>query len=176
MRRLIIVGLLLAVAACGRTAPDKAETAEETAPVAADAASSKPEDAAAAEDAVPVEARRERRPARRAARRTGDGDVAVETARPDAPTPPRPTQTLNTFVQRAERLFEDADQNRDGVLSGAELDSGGRGARYLSRADRDGDGEVTRDEARRAAEALFRSRDEDGDGLIDADERPDRRP
>ena len=69
--------------------------------------------------------------------------------------------------------FNDIDQNRDGVLSLAELQAqfGNDGAsRYLRDADRDGDGNVTLREARRGGDD---SDDRDDDDERDDDERDD---
>lgn len=185
MRRLIVLTVvasaaLMVLTACGRDEPAASETtAPDSAPSAITPGQAEPEAAEAAEavgDApeaapsarAPVRSRARPRPAARAAEPT-EAPPIVEAARP---APPRATLSLNEVLRRVDQRFDEADQDRDGELSGVELDSGGRGARLLARSDRDGDGRVTRREARTGAETLFRRLDEDGDGLIDAEGAP----
>lgn len=108
--------------------------------------------------------------------------VAVE------PLPPRPLRpragkgrqaetepmTLDQMLARAERGFDRADADSDGVVTTAELDTAAEtlpGARNWARADRDADGRLTREEFRSVVAWRFQRMDADGDGVVSVAER-----
>ena len=100
---------------------------------------------------------------------------------------PRPAQrrqvepgpmTPEQMLARAERGFDRADADSDGVVTTAELDAVVAtlpNARNWSRADRDGDGSLTRDEFRSVVAWRFERMDADGDGQVSVEERQARR-
>ncbi|WP_051651339.1 EF-hand domain-containing protein [Brevundimonas bacteroides] len=106
---------------------------------------------------------------------------------PPRPLPPRPAQrrqaeqgpmTLEQMLARAERGFDRADADSDGVVTTAELDAAAEtlpNARNWSRADRDGDGRLTKDEFRSVVAWRFERMDADGDGSVSVEERQARR-
>jgi hypothetical protein len=106
---------------------------------------------------------------------------------PPRPLPPRPVQrrqaepgpmTLEQMLTRAERAFDRADADSDGVLTTAELQAAAEtlpNARNWSRADRDGDGRLTKDEFRSVVAWRFERMDADGDGSVSVEERQARR-
>lgn len=108
-------------------------------------------------------------------------------ALPPRPLPPRPVQrrqaeqgpmTLEQMLARAERGFDRADADSDGVVTTAELEAAAEtlpNARNWSRADRDGDGRLTKDEFRSVVAWRFERMDADGDGQVSVEERQARR-
>ena len=106
---------------------------------------------------------------------------------PPRPLPPRPAprrqaeqgpMTLQQMLARAERGFDRADADSDGVVTTAELEAAAEtlpNARNWSRADRDGDGRLTKDEFRSVVAWRFERMDADGDGSISVEERQSRR-
>lgn len=106
---------------------------------------------------------------------------------PPRPLPPRPAprrqaqpgpMTLEQMLARAERGFDRADADSDGVVTTSELDAAAEilpNARNWSRADRDGDGRLTKDEFRSVVAWRFERMDADGDGSISVEERQARR-
>ena len=89
--------------------------------------------------------------------------------------------TLTAMQVRSDERFRAADTNGDGVISGDELAAlsagSGRqsmGGRGLARADADGDGRITLEEARAQVAERFARMDLNGDGAITDDERPQR--
>lgn len=106
---------------------------------------------------------------------------------PPRPLPPRPVQrrqaeqgpmTLEQMLARAERGFDRADTDSDGVVTTAELEVAAAtlpNARNWSRADRDGDGRLTKDEFRSVVAWRFERMDADGDGSVSVEERQARR-
>lgn len=83
-------------------------------------------------------------------------------------------ETLAEMQARMEQVFDRLDTDNNEVVTSAEL---GRspGGRMLMRADRNGDGDLTREEMREGTTALFATMDANGDGVVTADERPQRR-
>ncbi len=115
-----------------------------------------------------------------------------ETALDVEPLPPRPLparpaarrqaeqgpMTLEQMLERAERGFDRADTDSDGVVTTAELEAAAEtlpNARNWARADRDGDGRLTRDEFRSVVAWRFQRMDGDGDGTVSLAERQARR-
>ena len=108
-------------------------------------------------------------------------------ALPPRPLPPRPVQrrqaeqgpmTLDQMLARAERGFDSADTDSDGVVTTAELEAAAAtlpNVRNWSRADRDGDGRLTKDEFRSVVAWRFQRMDADGDGSVSLEERQVRR-
>lgn len=106
---------------------------------------------------------------------------------PPRPLPPRPAprrqvepgpMTLEQMLARADRGFDRADADSDGVVTTGELDAVAAtlpNARNWSRADRDGDGRLTRDEFRSVVAWRFERMDADGDGSVSVEERQARR-
>lgn len=103
------------------------------------------------------------------------------------PLPPRPARrrqaetgpiTLEQMLARSERGFDRADADANGVVSTPELEAAAEtlpNARNWSRADRDGDGRLTRDEFRSVVAWRFQRMDADGDGQVTPAERQARR-
>lgn len=102
---------------------------------------------------------------------------------PPRPLPPRPAQrrpaeqapmTQDQMLARAERGFDRADTDSDGVVTTAELNAAAEAlpnARNWARADRDGDGRLTRDEFRSVVAWRFQRMDADRDGFVSPAER-----
>ena len=151
-----VVGLILALSACG-PAPERKD---EAAAVATEAPAPEPTEQAAGE-AASLPPPGENSPANEAPRRARD----------------RGDQTLRGLEQRMLAGFDRQDIDGDGRLTPDELGAGDgpNGARMLRRSDLDGDGTLTRDEVRQAATRLFAMMDVDGDGVVTAEERPVRR-
>lgn len=106
-------------------------------------------------------------------------DVAL-TVEPLPPRPaPRPQAeagpvTLDRMLARAERGFDRADADADGVVSTTELEAAAEilpNARSWSRADRDADGRLTREEFRSVVAWRFQRMDADDDGQVNPAER-----
>ena len=155
--------ILAAAAALGACSPAPASTAE--APVDAAAA---PTVAGATDASVPAEARQDP-PVREAI--PADPDRPMGGGMREIPPG---GLTLAQFQDRSMERFGRADANKDGVVDAAEMEAMGRGARRLGRADADGDGHVTAAEARAAAAEMFRRMDQNADGRVTEDERPQR--
>ncbi len=85
--------------------------------------------------------------------------------------------TLDEARAAQRRMLERFDADRDGKLGFAEIEAmPERMAGRIDRLDADGDREVTSAEMDAAAEARFRRRDKDGDGVLSGEElRTDRR-
>lgn len=167
MIRPALLMLALSLAACGPGSPDGAASA--AAEPAPEPAVETPEavEAPAPEDAAPeIEAGEIEAP------------VAVEVA--EAPPRPaaRPAEGGITLAQMQARMldgFERLDGDGNGVLSQAEISAApGPAGQMLGRADRDGNGEVSRAEIEAGVAARFAAMDADGDGVLDASERPQR--
>jgi len=102
---------------------------------------------------------------------------------PPRPLPQRPAQrrpaeqapmTQDQMLARAERGFDRADADSDGVVTTSELEAAAEtlpNARNWTRADRDGDGRLTRDEFRSVVAWRFQRIDADGDGVVSPAER-----
>ena len=67
----------------------------------------------------------------------------------------------------------DLDDDNDGVVDASEL-ANARGGRMLARFDADADGRITREEFNVGLDADFKAMDKNGDGVVTADERPQR--
>jgi hypothetical protein len=102
---------------------------------------------------------------------------------PPRPLPPRPAarrqaeqgpMTQEQMLERAERGFDRADADSDGVVTTVELEAAAEtlpNARNWARADHDGDGRLTRDEFRSVVAWRFQRMDTDGDGAVSPNER-----
>ncbi len=104
-----------------------------------------------------------------------------------------PPETLETALQRSDRMFERLDTDADGGITHTEVaammnrmqaqaaqargggGSGGGGAmvgQLFDTADKDADHRITRQEMRTNATERFRAQDRDGDGVLSDSERP----
>lgn len=100
-----------------------------------------------------------------------------------------PPETLETALQRADRMFARLDTDADGGITHTEVAAmmnrmraqaaqgrgGGQGAmvgQLFDTADKDGDHRITREEMRVDATERFRTQDRDGDGVLSESERP----
>ncbi len=88
---------------------------------------------------------------------------------------PPERETLADVKTRMGAMFDRVDANHDGAIDASEL-AASLGGRMLQRADGDGNGRITKAELEAGAEAMFKSMDKNGDGVITADERPQRPP
>ena len=86
---------------------------------------------------------------------------------------PPERETLAQTQARTAQMFDRVDANHDGVIDAGEL-AQARGGRMLARLDGDGDGRITREEMTAGVEAAFKAMDRNGDGVVTADERPQR--
>lgn len=108
-------------------------------------------------------------------------------AQSDFPEPPMPQmsgppmpgmrpperESLAQMQARMTQMFDRLDANHDDVVDATEL-ANARGGRMLTRMDADGDGRVTREEFTIGLDAQFKALDKNGDGVVTADERPQR--
>ena len=108
-------------------------------------------------------------------------------AQSDFPEPPMPQmsgppmqgmrpperESLAQMQARMTQMFDRLDANHDDVVDATEL-ANSRGGRMLTRMDADGDGRVTREEFTIGLDAQFKALDKNGDGVVTADERPQR--
>lgn len=100
-----------------------------------------------------------------------------------------PLETLETALQRSERMFERLDTDADGGVTHTEVAAmmnrmraqaaqgrgGGQGAmvgQLFDTADKDADHRITREEMRTNATERFNAQDGDGDGVLSDSERP----
>jgi len=100
-----------------------------------------------------------------------------------------PPETLETALQRADRMFARLDTDADGGITHTEVAAmmnrmraqaaqgrgGGQGAmvgQLFDTADKDGDHRITREEMRADATERFRAQDRDADGVLSESERP----
>lgn len=100
---------------------------------------------------------------------------------PPRPAPRRPNageagpMTADQMQARALRGFQRADADSDDVVTTAEIEqavaAGQTGARVWTRADRDGDGRLTRQEFQSVVAWRFQRLDSDGNGSVSAAER-----
>lgn len=88
---------------------------------------------------------------------------------------PPERETLADMKTRMGAMFDRVDANHDGAIDASEL-AASPGGRMLQRADGDGNGRITKAELEAGAEVMFKSMDKNGDGVITADERPQRPP
>lgn len=86
---------------------------------------------------------------------------------------PPERESLAQMQARMTQMFDRLDANHDDVVDAAEL-ANARGGRMLARMDADGDGRVTREEFTVGLDAQFKALDKNGDGVVTADERPQR--
>ena len=86
---------------------------------------------------------------------------------------PPERETLADMKTRMTEMFDHVDANHDGAINASELAASPAG-RMLSRADSDGNGLITKAEMEAGAEAMFKVMDKNGDGVVTADERPQR--
>ncbi len=100
-----------------------------------------------------------------------------------------PPETLETALQRSDRMFERLDTDSDGGITHTEVAAmmnrmraqaaqgrgGGQGAmvgQLFDTADKDADHRITREEMRTNATERFKAQDRDGDGVLSDSERP----
>ncbi|MEQ7155829.1 hypothetical protein [Brevundimonas aurifodinae] len=148
--------VILSLAACSRDEDAAAETVD---PAAIAEPADAPEETLLQEAALAVEALPPRpyRPPAGQRRQTETGPM-----------------TLDQMLARAERGFDRADTDSDDVVTTAELEIVAQtlpGARNWTRADRDADGRLTRDEFRSVVAWRFQRMDADGDGVVSVAER-----
>lgn len=86
---------------------------------------------------------------------------------------PPERESLAQMQARMTQMFDRLDANHDDVVDAAEL-ANARGGRMLALMDADGDGRVTREEFTVGLDAQFKALDKNGDGVVTADERPQR--
>ena len=116
------------------------------------------------------------------------GPVLAQSDFPEPPMPPmsgpqmsgqmggmRPPERENLaqIQARMTQMFNRLDANEDGVVDASEL-ANARGGRMLARFDADADGRITREEFDVGLAAAFKAMDKNGDGVVTADERPQR--
>jgi hypothetical protein len=109
------------------------------------------------------------------------GSVSAQTAPPTGRGMDGP-QTLEAMQARQDRMFDRLDADHDDAVTAAELSGlsrimpqgAGRMRAMIARADANNDARITRDELRAAGEARFHHMDENGNGVIDPEERPQR--
>ncbi len=86
---------------------------------------------------------------------------------------PPERENLAQMQARMIQMFNRLDANDDGVVDASEL-ANARGGRMLARFDADADGRITREEFDVGLAAAFKAMDKNGDGVVTADERPQR--
>ncbi len=86
---------------------------------------------------------------------------------------PPERENLAQMQARMTQMFNRLDANEDGVVDASEL-ANARGGRMLTRFDADADGRITRKEFDVGLAAAFKAMDKNGDGVVTADERPQR--
>lgn len=86
---------------------------------------------------------------------------------------PPERENLAQMQARMTQMFDRLDANDDDLVDANEL-ANARGGRMLARMDADADGRVTRDEFNIGVDAQFKALDKNGDGVVTADERPQR--
>jgi hypothetical protein len=86
---------------------------------------------------------------------------------------PPERENLAQMQARMTQMFSRLDANEDGVVDASEL-ANARGGRMLARFDADADGRITREEFDVGLAAAFKAMDKNGDGVVTADERPQR--
>ena len=86
---------------------------------------------------------------------------------------PPERENLAQMQARMTQMFDRLDANDDDLVDANEL-ANARGGRMLTRMDADADGRVTRDEFNIGVDAQFKTLDKNGDGVVTADERPQR--
>ena len=86
---------------------------------------------------------------------------------------PPERENLAQMQARMTQMFNRLDANEDGVVDASEL-ANARGGRMLARFDADADGRITREEFDVGLAAAFKAMDKNGDGVVTADERPQR--
>ena len=86
---------------------------------------------------------------------------------------PPERENLAQMQARMTQMFNRLDANEDGVVDASEL-ANARGGRVLARFDADADGRITREEFDVGLAAAFKAMDKNGDGVVTADERPQR--
>ncbi len=82
-------------------------------------------------------------------------------------------ENLAQMQARMTQMFNRLDANEDGMVDASEL-ANARGGRMLARFDADADGRITREEFDVGLAAAFKAMDKNGDGVVTADERPQR--
>lgn len=105
------------------------------------------------------------------------GPAFAQSNFPEAPVggqmrPPE-RENLAQMQARMTQMFNRLDANEDGVIDVSEL-ANARGGRMLTRFDADADGRITREEFDVGLAAAFQAMDKNGDGVVTADERPQR--
>lgn len=86
---------------------------------------------------------------------------------------PPERESLAQMQARMTQMFDRLDANHDDVADATEL-ANARGGRMLARMDADSDGRVTREEFTVGLDAQFKALDKNGDGVVTAEERPQR--
>lgn len=86
---------------------------------------------------------------------------------------PPERESLAQMQARMTQMFDRLDVNEDGVVDANEL-ANARGGRMLERFDANADGRITREEFDVGLAAAFKAMDKNGDGVVTADERPQR--